>query len=226
MSMLRFDAIVFDFDGVLVESVDVKTRAFASLYEPYGLEVVGKVVAWHLEHGGVSRHEKFRHFHRAFLDRPLPPEEEARLADRFSGLVEEAVIAAAWVPGAREFLDGWHARLPLYVASGTPEEELVRIIERRGMGHFFAGVAGAPRRKGDILRDFLGRSGVPPGRMLMVGDAMTDFEGAAEAGVSFLGVVPAGANPFPSSVPALPDLQRFSAFLAEHKPSVSETERT
>ena len=94
------------------------------------------------------------------------------------------------------------------------------------MGLFFAGVAGAPRRKGEILRDFLRCSGVPPGRMLMVGDAMTDFDGATEADVPFLGVVPAGANPFPSGVPVLPDLQGFSAFLAEHKPSVSETERT
>lgn len=33
---MKFDAIVFDFDGVLVESVDVKTQAFATLYSEYG----------------------------------------------------------------------------------------------------------------------------------------------------------------------------------------------
>ena len=225
MSTLRFDAIVFDFDGVLAESVDVKTRAFASLYEPYGADVVKQVVAWHLAHGGVSRYEKFRHFHQAFLGRTLAPAEEAELGERFSALVEEAVIAAAWVPGAREFLEDWHARLPLYVASGTPEAELVRIIERRGMTRYFAGVAGAPRKKGAILRDFLGRSGVPPVRMLMVGDAMTDFDGAAESGVPFLGIAPAGANPFPPGVPVLSDLTGFAAFLQEATPALSEAAR-
>lgn len=224
MSPLRFDAIVFDFDGVLVESVDVKTRAFAALYEPHGAEVVRQVVAWHLAHGGVSRYEKFRHFHRVFLGRALAPAEEAELGERFSVLVEEAVIAAAWVPGAREFLEGWHACLPLFVASGTPEEELLRIIERRGMARFFAGVAGAPRKKGAILRDFLGRSGAAPDRVLMVGDAMTDFDGAAEAGVPFLGIAPAAANPFPPGVPVLPDLTGFAAFL-EAAPARSETAR-
>lgn len=222
MSTLRFDAIVFDFDGVLVESVDVKTRAFAALYDPHGTDVVEQVVAWHLAHGGVSRYEKFRHFHRAFLGRTLASADESELGERFSALVEEAVIVADWVPGAREFLDAWHTRLPLFVASGTPEEELLRIIERRGMAHYFAGVAGAPRKKGAILRDFLARSDAAPARLLMVGDAMTDFDGATEAGVSFLGIAPAGANPFPAGVPVLPDLNGLAAFL-ETSPASSET---
>src|SRR5688572_16139418 len=97
--MLRFDAIVFDFDGVLVESVDVKTKAFAALYDGYGSEVVSKVMQWHLAHGGVSRYEKFRHFHRAFLSKELSAEEEKSLGERFSALVEKAVIEAPWVPG-------------------------------------------------------------------------------------------------------------------------------
>lgn len=218
----RFDAIVFDFDGVLAESVDVKTRAFAALYEPHGADVVRQVVAWHLAHGGVSRFEKFRHFHQAFLGRALAHDEEAELGKRFSALVEEAVIAAAWVPGAREFLADWHERLPLFVASGTPGEELLRIVERRGMAHYFAGVAGAPCKKGEILRDYLGRSGASPARLLMVGDAMTDFDGAAEAGVPFLGIAPADANPFPAGVPVLPDLNGLAAFL-EAAPAPSET---
>ena len=48
------DAIIFDFDGVLVESVDVKTNAFAMLYAEHGPDVVKRVVAYHQEHGGIS----------------------------------------------------------------------------------------------------------------------------------------------------------------------------
>ncbi|MCX5934210.1 MAG: hypothetical protein NTU99_05390, partial [Pseudanabaena sp. LacPavin_0818_WC45_MAG_42_6] len=51
----RYDAIVFDFDGVLVESVDVKTQAFGTLYAEYGDLIVEQVKAYHLLHGGVSR---------------------------------------------------------------------------------------------------------------------------------------------------------------------------
>ena len=48
-------AIIFDFDGVLVESVDVKTRAFCDMYSKYGEEIVEKVKEYHLSHGGISR---------------------------------------------------------------------------------------------------------------------------------------------------------------------------
>jgi len=37
-------AIGFDFDGVLVESVDIKTRAYAYLFEDEGPEVVQQVI--------------------------------------------------------------------------------------------------------------------------------------------------------------------------------------
>lgn len=211
---LAFDAIVFDFDGVLVESVDVKTQAFASLYESYGPTVVEKVVAWHLAHGGVSRFEKFRYFHRNFLGRDLPPDEEDALGERFSTLVEDAVVAASWVPGAREFLESRYRGLPLYVASGTPDEELKRILDRRGIAHYFRSVAGSPTNKADILRRFAHFGGVAPQRMLMIGDATTDFDGAVGAGTGFLGRVKSGqSNPFPAQVPVVPDLLHLPDFL-------------
>ncbi len=220
--MFRFDAIVFDFDGVLAQSVDVKTKAFAALYQAHGQDVVDRVVAWHLAHGGVSRYEKFRHFHRAFLGRELSPQDEAALGERFSALVEKAVIASTWVPGAREFLDTYYSRMPLFVASGTPEAELVRIVEARGMAHYFAGVAGAPRRKGEILTEFARCLGATPSRVLMVGDSMTDYLDAMEAGSAFVGIAPPQASPFPAGVSVLPDLTGLGDFINQQPPMVLE----
>ena len=60
-------AIIFDFDGVILDSVDVKTRAFESIYLPYGQEIAAEVVAHHEAHGGVSRYQKFRLYHQKYL---------------------------------------------------------------------------------------------------------------------------------------------------------------
>jgi len=60
-------AIIFDFDGVIVESVQVKTDAFAEIYNPFGKEIVQKVVKHHKANGGISRFEKFELYHRNFL---------------------------------------------------------------------------------------------------------------------------------------------------------------
>lgn len=211
----RFDVVVFDFDGVLVESVDVKTEAFAALYRPYGPDIVEKVTDWHLAHGGVSRFEKFRHFHRAFLGRNLDVAEEQQLGHRFSQLVEDAVVASAWVPGARDFLESHHSRLPLYVASGTPEDELIRIIGRRGMEHYFKGVFGSPASKGTILRNVIAIGGYASDRVLMVGDALTDLQGAQQANVGFLARVKTGVtDQFPVETTKVEDLTSLARYVA------------
>lgn len=214
--MSRFDAIVFDFDGVLVESVDVKTRAFAALYANYGADIVARVVAFHLANGGLSRLEKFRYFHNKLLGLPLSREEESRLAAEFNARVEESVVAAPWVAGAEDFLLEHYAGIPLFVASGTPDEELKRILQKRRMSQYFRAAFGSPAKKGEILRGILEDGGYPPEKVLMVGDSLLDLEGAREAGTGFLGRLTPPCNIFPAEVPILPDLAGLRAFIHEN----------
>jgi HAD superfamily hydrolase (TIGR01549 family) len=205
-------AVVLDFDGVIVESADVKTEAFRALFAPWGEEVAHAVVAHHLRHEGISRFEKFRHAYREILRRPLGPEEERELGERFSALVEDQVVAVPLVHGAREFLET--APVPLYVASGTPGAELARIVARRGLHPYFKAVFGSPSGKGEILRRIVDTGGFERGAVVMVGDAWSDFTGAREAGVSFVGRVrPGSASPFPAGVPVVADLRALAAVL-------------
>ena len=60
--------LVFDFDGVLADSVNIKANAFAELYSPYGSEIVERVVTHHLANGGMSRFDKFNYYHNVYLD--------------------------------------------------------------------------------------------------------------------------------------------------------------
>lgn len=211
---IRFDAIAFDFDGVLVESVDIKTQAFAELYRPYGEEIVSQVIDYHLKHGGISRHEKFHYFHETLLGIPLPPSEIRQLAENFSRLVVKAIVNAPWVDGAENFLIAWHAHIPLFVASGTPEKELKNILTQRGMMHYFKGVYGTPCAKDKILLGIAQQQNIKPARILMVGDSITDYEGAQIAGTGFLGYV-SSASPFPSTTHVCSDYIQFEEYLNE-----------
>lgn len=204
--MIRFDAVVFDFDGVLVESVEVKTRAFAALYAPYGAEIERKVVEYHLAQAGISRFVKFRYFQEVLLGVPYTDEDEKRLSMDFSLRVLENVVHAPFVVGAYEFLEGNYQKLPLFVASATPEDELLTIVAHRGMEKYFVSVYGAPAKKHEILKRIISSCCLAPERVLMVGDAMADFEGALEAGTGFVGRVIDGKNIFPSTVNIISNL--------------------
>lgn len=209
MNKHDWQAIIFDFDGVIVESGKIKTQAFAELYRPYGDDIVAQVVQFHTQNGGMSRYHKFRHFQEHFLHQPsLTEAEEKQLDIRFSELVVEAVIAAEPVPGAIELIQRQSGKIPLFVASGTPESELKVIVERRGLTPYFTKVRGAPALKKTIIAEILSAYSLASESVLMIGDAMADYEGAQANHTAFLGrVFPGDPNPFPVDVKIVPDLR-------------------
>ncbi|MCW5700011.1 MAG: molybdenum cofactor biosynthesis protein MoaE [Rhodospirillales bacterium] len=211
--MTSYDAVFFDFDGVLAESADIKTQAFIEMYKEHGSEVVDAVVAHHTLHGGVSRRKKIRYCHKMFLGERLSEEGLEVLARRFSGLVEDAVVAADWVSGAHDVLRETIGRLPMFVVSGTPESELRRITARRGMDAYFVAVRGSPPSKVPIIWALLEDNGLTAERVLFIGDSLTDFKAAQATGLSFIGRVPEGGdNPFPPGTTVITDLTELDIF--------------
>lgn len=208
MKTAHWQAIIFDFDGVVVESGDIKTQAFGNLYRTYGETVMTAVMQYHSANGGMSRYQKFHYFQQHLLKKPpLTPDEEQLLDQRFSELVVEAVIASETVPGAAELIRKEAARIPLFIASGTPEAELKTIVMRRGLAPYFTAVRGSPTPKQMLIADILSSHALSPERVLMIGDALIDYESAQANKIAFLGRVrPGDDNPFPAEVNTLPDL--------------------
>jgi len=188
--------LILDFDGVIVESVDIKTHAFATLFS-FAPDHLDEILEYHKKNAGVSRFEKFVYIHDNILKTPLSPERFTELSDRFSSLVIDAVIAAPYVPGAEDFLQEYFAKIPLFVVSATPGDELRKIIDKRGMAGYFGGVFGSPARKADNIRVLVQERNADPVSVIYIGDAINDWEAAKKSGIRFIGRVRPGIpNPF------------------------------
>ncbi len=186
-SKIEIDAIVFDFDGVLAESVNIKGDAFVELYSNESLEIQKQVLTFHEEHGGVTRYDKIRYYESSLCGRNASQKNVTALANRFSNIVEESVVKSPWVIGAKEFLENFHLKYPLYIASATPQDELIRITQKRNMNLYFKAIYGAPKRKCEHLSTIISDDNYKPERILMVGDAMTDYSAAKKIGTQFIG---------------------------------------
>ncbi len=184
----QLEALFFDFDGVIVDSNSTKTEAFGTLFGAYDRDIVDQIVAYHRSYGGISRVEKIRYAHEHFIGQPLTEAEVGRWSARYSELVVEKVIAANLIKGAMEFLESHSQSLPVFVISGTPEDELTYIIERRNMLGLFREILGSPVKKPDHIRNLLAGYRLAPERCIFIGDALTDYHAARETGMHFIGV--------------------------------------
>lgn len=201
-------AVVLDFDGVVIESVAIKGAAFRALFAAYP-QHLDAIERFHYDNAGMSRHRKFAWIYDHLLCQPLSSEQSQALGERFGTLVADAMRTCAFVPGAREFIEAHQHHEPLFVASGTPEEELKAIINDRGLALSFRAVYGAPRRKSDLLRLIADDMRTDPDTLLFVGDAREDWAAATEVGVPFVARVPSGGDPAfaPGAVAIVRDLR-------------------
>lgn len=178
--------IFFDFDGVIVESVSIKTQAFAKLFEKEGESAVSLIVDYHIKNTGVSRYDKFRYFYDNILKRKLDEREFKRLCSEFEKLVLENVVKAPYVSGAKEFLEKYHDKYSICVISATPQKEIEEIIAKRKMDTYFKAVCGAPTLKTDAVRNIITSSRLNGDECLYVGDALSDYKAAKENDVHFI----------------------------------------
>jgi phosphoglycolate phosphatase-like HAD superfamily hydrolase len=213
---LPCDAVFFDFDGVIVDSATLKVDAFAEIYRPHGEEVVAAVRAYQQAHGGVSRVPKFRYFEQVLLGNPPDEVRVAELAARYEAMVEDRVVQSPAIAGAEAFLDRYAGRLPIFVVSGTPEPELLRIVERRDYARYFDAVRGAPKVKPVIVDELLAAYGLTAGRCVFVGDATTDYDAAVHHAMPFVGIVADGVpDLFPQGTVKVPDLRTLDSAITE-----------
>lgn len=205
---MTIKAILFDFDGVIVDSVNVKTEAFRELFsnEKKHLQTI---INFHLANGGMSRFVKFEIIYRDILKKPLTKELSQKLGEKFSQLVKQKVITCDYILGALDFIKKYSVQIPLFIASGTPQDELQEIIAKRGLTSYFQEIHGTPRSKPDIIHDLLKRYNIKTEEMPFIGDAINDYKAALKTNSPFYGYVLQGNGGFPEEVNIIHSFQEL-----------------
>lgn len=183
--MRELNTIFWDFDGVIKDSIEVKTQAFVKLFQPFGAEIAERVREHHEAHGGMSRFDKLPLYLQWAGEEPS----ESRVGefcDQFSLLVLQDVIDSPWVPGVEIYLRTNPHQQIFVLVSATPQEELEQILHALDLTECFAEVFGAPTRKKDAIRLTLAARKLDPHGCLMIGDARADLEAAEANQVPFM----------------------------------------
>jgi phosphoglycolate phosphatase-like HAD superfamily hydrolase len=179
--------VILDCDGVLLESEEAKTLAFEDAFAGFPAHR-DAMLAYHLANRSLPRRVKFEHCVFALMAEPGNRQLVEEMGRRFSECARRRVLACPEVPGARKFLAEFGPRIPLYVASVTPQDELRETLRARDMARFVVEAFGDPPcPKADAVRRVLAQEGLEPTEVLFVGDSPSDYRVASEAGLAFIG---------------------------------------
>jgi len=158
--------------------------------EPFGPEARDRFLMYHKVHGGVSRYKKFEWFLPRCWAKPSRLKSRKPLATALRNTCWMSCAVAELIPGIQETLDSWRGKLPMFVCSGAPQEEVLAVLRERGLAGYFDGIHGSPPAKAVLLGQIVARQKLDPADVLMVGDAPTDRDAAETVGTQFYGVGP------------------------------------
>lgn len=186
-----FAAIVFDCDGVLLDSNELKTVCFREVLEAGGFDPndIARFVEFQRASFGMSRYRLFE----ALLGWDLavrPPLDRDALLKRYGAALGGRYAKADATPGMSETVAALAARHPVYIVSGSDQAELREVWAERGDAAMFRLILGSPANKTEnlalVLEDLAKTSPVDPTKIVFIGDAEADMVAAQKAGMKFV----------------------------------------
>jgi beta-phosphoglucomutase-like phosphatase (HAD superfamily) len=179
-------AIVFDLDGTLVDSNEIKWQGFERIFAAYPehMEAI-RTYCRTLNH--TVRGEKFRYICENILHVPYTAELDHSLHEEYAKFTVNAVAHASETPGAVCFIYGVQ-RLPTALLSSTLHSSLLETLKLKHWEKLFTDVQGAPVDKSAWIEEFHKRIGCSPAEIVFFGDTDEDSAAAAKAGCTFVRV--------------------------------------
>lgn len=209
-SIREINLVVFDCDGVLLDTMPAKIEAFRSwvppIYASHEAAFMKRVM-----HGfGTSRRHHIESFYREIVG--IQPGQEFLNAEvaRFTDLCEPLCAEAGWRTGSREFVLRCIEEGALrYVLSGTPQEPLEEMLHANSGGELFDNIIGSPPAKPESMEHILVGTGVHPDKAVFIGDADADRLAAEHVGAHFVYFPSEAARPHGEIATEVEDLREL-----------------
>jgi phosphoglycolate phosphatase-like HAD superfamily hydrolase len=185
IDLTQYQTLIFDCDGVILNSNRIKTQAFYDVSKIYGYKPAQTLKDYHIQNGGISRYKKFEYLLTEILQKPIETQELNSLLSSFSKKVKNALLICEIAKNIKELRDKTkHAKW--LIVSGGDQAELREIFKQRGLdGYFDGGIFGSPDDKITILKNEKNKCNII-GKSLFIGDSMYDYQAATTMHMDFI----------------------------------------
>ena len=183
---LNKKVILWDFDGVILNSMEVREMGFVNVLSSYPEEQVKELLKYHKENGGLSRYVKFRYFIQEILNEQPNEKKVDTMASQFSEIMRSSLGSRdLLIQEVINFIKLHFQVFNMHIVSGSDEEELRFLCDKLNISGYFKTIQGSPESKISLVNNILSQYNYEKPTVCLVGDSINDFDAANQNQIDF-----------------------------------------
>lgn len=184
----KYKVILWDFDGVIMDSMPIRSKGFELVLAQYPKAQVDELMAYHELNGGLSRYVKFRYFFEQIRKETITEAQVLELAAQFSEIMLSLLLdEKLLIPDSVEFIKANWQNFQMHIVSGSDGKELKMINDELGLSKYFITINGSPTPKKQLVENVLTASQYDKNEVVLIGDSINDYDAALVNNISFAG---------------------------------------
>lgn len=184
----KYKVIFWDFDGVLMNSNEIRDLGFVRVLSEYPKQEVDQLLKFHQKNGGLSRYVKFRYFFEEVMDEKISDEEVYIWAEKFSIIMKELLVdKSRLIEETIQFVKKEYEKIEMHIVSGSDQSELRYICQQLEIAKYFKSINGSPTPKNDLVETILRKHKYSLNDCVLIGDSINDKVAAEKNMINFIG---------------------------------------
>lgn len=184
----KYKILLWDFDGVIMDSNPVRTYGFEEILKDYPEKQVDELIAFHKQNGGLPRYDKFRYFFENIRGEHVSDAEIARLSAQFSEIMLDRLMdKSLLIPDSVDFIKANYRKFTMHIVSDSDQAELRKVCDYQGLTQYFVSIVGSPILKPQLVKQLMLDYSYQKAESAFIGDSINDHDAAITNGIDFFG---------------------------------------
>lgn len=180
--------IIFDFDGVIIDSMDVRVNGVKEVFSQYDDNLLDKFIEYYRYNAGLSKFIKIKYFYNNILNEDISEEMIVEYSNKLSKIMKAKLSSKeVLINDTYEFIKNNYKKFNFHIASGSEEKELKFLCDKLEISKYFKSIKGAPLHKNDLVKNIICENNYKKEETIIIGDSINDFDAADVNNIGFLG---------------------------------------
>ncbi|MDW5288999.1 HAD family hydrolase [Formosa sp. PL04] len=180
--------ILWDFDGVILDSMEVRDFGFKEIFKPFSDTDVERLITYHRINGGLSRYVKIRYFYEEILNQNISDDVVTFYANKFSEIMrKELTNPNNLISDSLNYIKSQYQNYNFHIVSGSDQNELRFLCDELGISKYFQTIHGSPTPKKLLVEHLLAKYNYAIEETCLIGDSVNDYEAAMDNKIEFYG---------------------------------------